>query len=666
MLLFFHFYFYLIVICGVTFSIGYILFAILNIFQKIPDSFARLFFCMLAGAVIIVFITSLIFTTGKTISIAFIPLFIALFLEYRKSGLKIGFKKKLPGENQILSNWILVLAGSLFIFGYFFILFYRGGQFPFIMPKRDTIYYGSISYFILHTGQENVFHILNNYSNDYRGVSPYHYFDLWFNAFWANLFHINFSECLIFLVYPFFIFCYFLGICSLIRLIVRKNLYFHYVAPFIFLFAGGIIFSFYSKLPLLANIKLEGWTDYIIDFTSLKAVTIYCFFAAFVILFYVKSYRVAFIVLLFLPVCSIALLPSVVGGILMYYLLSQLFPGLNIRKESSIPLLCIIMLILIISFYSILPSPEAAKTTINFYNYFSNSISFFNWIGIKNALAISIAYSLVFILLYIFYFLLNVQAIISEEKIRNLFLLLLLISISGVVAASLNFFEVNSSELFDLPANCFANVFIVLLTAWQIENGKFLLVKLFACVLLILSMAFSILQQGQYYKLLVIAPDPGYLNKIHNAINHNHLQNGISIRSPDEYDASAREFNAPEYVKGMYIPFYLDNGLMPVSISDFSARLNSPNIYALRGIQHLWVSGIFYRFIQQEKIKHTFVNTDESQIDFMDKYHIDYGVISHKVSLSLQLQKLVTDSFSDPVTGDKFVVFKNAPVPVRK
>jgi hypothetical protein len=658
MILFLKFYFLFLIICTGTFTIGNILFKRLNVFQHIPDFFTRLFFCMLAGSVIIVFIISIIMTKGETISIAFIPLFIALILEYKKNKFRIGFQKELLIERQPALKWILILSGSLFIFGYFFVLFYRGGQFPFVMPKRDTVYYGSLSYYIFHTGQENVFKILNDYSSEYRGVSPYHYFELWFNAFWAEIFNINFSQCLSFLVYPFFVFCYFLSICSLVKILVKKSFKLYFIFPFIFLFVGGIDFSVYGKLSFLSGIKTEGYTDYIIDFTSLKAATIYCFFSAFTILFYLKAYRIAFIVLLFLPVCSIALLPSVIGGILIYYVLTLFLSNLNARREISIPILSVILLLIIFLFYSVFKNPEAGKTTINFYNSLSNSNSLFNWNGIKNMIAILFAYSLISILLYLPYFFTNAKAMIYEEKIEKLFLLLLFISVSGIIAAAFNFSEINSPQLFSLSTNCFANVFIVLLTIWQLENGRSLLIKILACSLLILSLAFSVLQQRRFYKELAVGPDRAYLNKIQDAISQYNLRQGISIRAPREYAAAAREFSVNTYVNGMYIAFYFNDALIPISISDYSANVNSENKYIRATEQQLIESGIFYRFVQQQKNAGDFNTIDESQAEFIEKYNIDYGIISNGALLPELLSKNVCDSFSDPVTGDKFIVFK--------
>ena len=50
------------------------------------------------------------------------------------------------------------------------------------------------------------------------------------------------------------------------------------------------------------------------------------------------------------------------------------------------------------------------------------------------------------------------------------------------------------------------------------------------------------------------------------------------------------------------------------------------------------------------------MSLDQSQLDFIDKYHIQYVIADQGVELSSLLQKRVRKEIADPVSGERFIL----------
>jgi hypothetical protein len=636
--------------------IGFGVFALLNVIKQMPNFFCALLFSLLMGSVVIVLLTSMVCTHFKTISLVFIPLLGVLFFEYGKGNLQKKDRVKFM-LNIKRRDLIWLFTGNLIIFLSGIFLFYHGAGNYFTIPTKDIPYYGDLSYYLLHTGQENYFHVLNLYSTDYNGVVPYHYFELWFNAFWANLLHLNFSQCFYFLICPFFTFCYFTGLLACVSLICKgKNVY--YLFALWSLFIGGICFTFYNSLPFLHYIRLDGYILYPMFFAEVKVSLISSFFIAVIILFYEKHNFIGFVILLFLPVCSIALMPSIIGGIILLYFAGRFFK-LDFIKDYRILLLSIVVGVCILFFYFLMPQPETGKTVVSFYGAIHNSFVLTSFAGLKNALSFLFAYSLLAALLYFPFWMVNSNILRQNGIGRNIFLLWIVITICGLLLSAINFVIINNFQLFTLSSFSLANVLVFLISLQQLHEGKSLLRK---TILLTFFFIAFIVASNQEIKLYKVYPPQtpafSYLNKIKTSLVKNNLSRGISIKAPKEYK-QPDNFSINTYVNGEYIPFYLKDGLIPISGSELSAVVDTNGyIYdKTRDLEQLQ-TGIFFRFVQEQKRANLFRSVDASLLDFIDKYKIDFAVISPNTVIPNLLQNRISISFHDSVTGDNFLVFR--------
>lgn len=655
-LLFLQFYSYFLIICISTFLAGYVLLAVLGILNCLPDFFAKLFFSMLTGVILIVFLISLVATKGKTISIAFIPLFIALYREYRKSGIQPGPPKYFFHLKLNPFKCILVLAGNLIVFLFFFLIFYRNDTAHFIVPTSGIPFYGAVAYHMLHTGQENYFHVLNTYSPDYRGVMPYHYFELWFDAAWASLLHINFSQCLFFLICPFFAYCYYLSIGSILYLLVGKYAAKYFIFPFVGLFSAGICFSFYNQIPFLHNMPMIALMLHPLFFEETKASILACFFSAFFILYLSGHSRISFILLFFLPVCSITVMPSVFGGFILFYILSTRFGFLDYKKHFSTLLICIVESLCIFLFYFLLPAPEASKSLINFQNAITGSFFITSLSGLKNVIGFFIAYLLITIVIYLPFLVINLKSLLQNLFLKNLFFLFATTSFCGILVSSLTFAESNNYQLFELSSFVFANLLIICMGVLQLHNEKSILLRAGTAAIIILAVVLALNEDAVFYHDFTTKPSYRYISGIDNLVKKYELQRGVSIITPDKN--SGLSFPVTTFVGGMYIPFYFNESLMPVSISDFNYRSDDRYIFNKVILTQLLQGGIFYRFVQQQRRENRFRNIEQSQFDFTKKFNIDFAVISKNTILPALLQQQVISAISDSATGDRFVVLK--------
>jgi hypothetical protein len=102
-----------------------------------------------------------------------------------------------------------------FRFDLFFILLLTWviAIFPFVgtssltlnIPHEDLVFYSRLAKQLLVFGRENL-SFTSELFNDYNGITPYHYFDLYFAAFISSITGIGTYYCLYFLVIPFILF----------------------------------------------------------------------------------------------------------------------------------------------------------------------------------------------------------------------------------------------------------------------------------------------------------------------------------------------------------------------------------------------------------------------------------------------------------------------------
>jgi hypothetical protein len=95
-----------------------------------------------------------------------------------------------------------------------------------------------------------------------------------------------------------------------------------------------------------------------------------------------------------------------------------------------------------------------------------------------------------------------------------------------------------------------------------------------------------------------------------------------------------------------------------ISLSIFEKPINLTNRY-FKTNEKINRSSTFYNYVESQKIRNNFISIHQSQIDFIDDYNIQYGIIAKNSEVSELMKSKIISIHKDPITGDTFVKFQN-------
>ena len=142
-----------------------------------------------------------------------------------------------------------------------------------------------------------------------------------------------------------------------------------------------------------------------------------------------------------------------------------------------------------------------------------------------------------------------------------------------------------------------------------------------------------------------------YLDQIKTFILTNEAPNlGAAIKGGEDYNSSFSKQTAA-YTLGYYLA-YMENGSIALNISDFDI----PKLEL--GDEQDRASNLFYRFVKDQKAKNKFISIGQSQVEFINKYNLDFIIISKNGLLRPELKNFIADSFSDNISGEQFLLIQ--------
>ena len=203
--IFFQHYLVLIIILTFFYFIGHILFYFFRNYFSLNGTYLNCFAKIIFGLVVFITFYSIIITRGITVNLCFLLIFAMLFYEIKKnrvpSHLSLHTKDIFKWKN--IFEFLII---AFLLCGWESIFLLNNHPFPFVMPHFDHTDYSTISQFLNLTGEENAFRESNIYDGAFKGLIPYHYFELWLNAAVAKYFGLLYASSLLLVVYPLFYF----------------------------------------------------------------------------------------------------------------------------------------------------------------------------------------------------------------------------------------------------------------------------------------------------------------------------------------------------------------------------------------------------------------------------------------------------------------------------
>lgn len=401
------------------------------------------------GIVLVVIVYSVIKTGGITINLFFIPLVLAFIY--------IGRTQKtfalIPDTTDKI-KWKDVLIYGIVFTIYFGINALRitnpGEDFIFMVPQQDIIFYFENADSLNRYGIENYYNSLN-YFSDYKGTTPYHYFELWIIAFLSfiaqELTIYGFQICLL----PIFQLLLFIPIRGYLK---SDKILVNTVCAFLLTFISGYVpdaLRGLGHLQYAEALQMHG--------TIYVYVGVYFLFIM-ASLAYKKSFLISFLILISLSVASFTTFPALIGGIAAFAVLNlfkargkieQYLKENDYMKYSRREYLAVLAFTLffglgILIFYKITGNKiEDGNLSVTKNHFLSADyiLALKNIIGRPNILIV-IPFLYLFITVYIFY-----QKRIIKEVLSNNIFLVFIFCYASSFAAFLILYEIpDSFQLF--------------------------------------------------------------------------------------------------------------------------------------------------------------------------------------------------------------------------
>ncbi|MFC6998582.1 hypothetical protein [Rufibacter roseus] len=324
------------------------------------EPWLNIFICCIIGATAITVGYSLIKTKGNTVFILAIPLIVYHLVS-----------RKLPDSTAITNapNTGKLFSGRILFNFLILTLFFIIASYPILKEHvfynkmllslyGDTNFYARVSAFIANTGLEN--YTLNRSA---KGAIPYHYYEMWLNAFFANATSSNIYFTFHFVTIPFLNTLLFAGICALITLLTkREKNYIIVVIAFALVHFTGLYIKYLPEIhPLFLGLRTFLFE---VSFSKILPTTIFLTVAT--ILHFQLLNKEAILILFFIPCVSIATAPAIfsVAGLAVLFLILA-----KTRKQNfSVTISIIVYTLLFLSFFvtnSVIQKELESTTTAN-------------------------------------------------------------------------------------------------------------------------------------------------------------------------------------------------------------------------------------------------------------------------------------------------------------
>lgn len=608
-----------------SFIVGYLI--LLPFKLKRVNSFLDVFIRIIIGIVTIVFVFAVLKTHGRTIMLpALIPVLL-LIKGYQKEYLS----KIEQNQYSVLKLILTVFCTALFFSGIAFHTYDIKNDF-FALPHPDYLFYGKVSAYIWNTGIESS---IIDYVNPLENKPiRYHYFELWLNAIYSNLFKTNTVQYLMTVTYPFFFSLVFIGFLCLYERLIKSNLKFILLLSFFSIFTSGVFFNWFQNISLLSDSKLFSLNS--LSYYKLSIIYTFLFISILGFKEHKKNYLYILSGVLFLGILYIPVMPAVFMGYCIFIGLSVLRNKKLLNKQFLlINLLIFIVAVFIFLFYtSFNKSNDTSSFQIDLLSYLKTSINIFGG-GL-----------LMTIIIYFIYIPFALWNIWKSKDFDYLFFIISIIASGLFCWAAIHHLN-DAVQLYSNIAVSLLNISLAYNLSFFIINKRASLVKQSLIVLFWGVFIFNNINEV-ISKRVEVNIDKNRTNIINRIKQLN--PNGVSIKSSKDY-SSIFSKNENFSVLASYLVF-IDPKYHPISLSVFDIPItNAKDEKAVK-------KAIFYKYVMRKKEHNEFTTIEQAQLDFIKEYHIEYLITTDKVQLNDQLKQLVKEELIDEKSKLHFYILQ--------
>ncbi len=639
----------------------------------------HLFINIAAGITVSITLFSLFVTSARTVNLLVLYVAIVFLWTLKKS--PFGVEKNIPLHLTKALIVELLIYGTA-IYSLFALEIIRKSDWSSILQASHLIDWGLYSVDVqtmLQTGQENTYNVHSFLDTAYRGITPYHYFELWIGAIWPKLCsHVLSMYAFSLIVYP---------ILCLLALIAgwmwldefRFSTLLSRFLVFLCLFTAGwfllssrfINGSGFLKLLVLSFDDLNA---FLMDVP--KRAVVFSFLIGVILLIKNSKIMPAFILLMALPIFSVDSIAAVFGGTFLFVLYAlrrksiSLGDGMFIYAAYGI-FVALFFLIYkafgnhTISLYS--PSDVIHQT----FGLSSGQIVIPFLFAVRALIATLALYSFHLVLLAVrgrgFA---EVGSGSPASDLNSILMLLFFMFLSGLAGWALLFSYIDAIQFFSGFLTALQTFILILCIPLIWMNGKSFAKFLFVAYLLITT-SYNI--YATYFPLGAKLPySQIYLDEV---LKHKPASKvGISIQAEEDFSKQWAQRHVITHSLGDDYLIFMPQYIKPVEIGVFSVPetpfrprpkkiplLNiSVDFDAIDAHRNriMKESSIFYRYFNQVKNQNPSIGIEEAQVRFIESHNIDWAILSKNVAVNKFLQSKIERTITDAVSGEKFLILK--------
>ncbi len=615
------------------------------------------FMSLFLGLISMSTVFAIYITGGKTVMLGFLFVLIGLFWENQKTKQRKEFFR----SNQVSLLYGL-LFGAAFVFTWAFLTIVQFDDFPYHIPRgaalnqNDYIVNAFRSFYLGFTGEENYYHVFNVLDASYHSPKPYHYLEMWTAVSVNSIFGGLVTEKFVLVSNTLYNLTTFVGFLALLEKYSPVK-WFHLIFCAAFFFVAGLHLPFYSLIGI-PDFSLPVFTH------RAKMCVYYPFILGFIIHFEKETPQRSILILSGLMLATVVVAPAIIGGVSLF-----LFYHLIVRRNVNNALIgwsyMAVVSLFVFVFYALTDTGQfniranagASDLATNLLDLIFANPSQLIMSFVKVLINEFFLYFPLSILLGFVYF--N-----SKDFYRNKEGFILLcggLIFCGAIAYAIFADEKDAGQLFYNISNSLLNclliyVFILLISRFNenidySKNAKKYCILASIVGLIVAVHFFKAIKRNIYPSISKEYYSDRYLNKIKEYILLDNKPNlGAAIKGEDDYSSSFSSQTAA-YTLAYYLG-YIENGSMAINISDLDIK-NSDDDRKRDSS-----SNLFYRFAQDQKKKNQFESVGKSQLDFIEKYNIDFMVISKNGNLRSELIQLIKEEIEDEISGERFLIIR--------
>lgn len=512
-------------------------------------------------------------------------------------------------------------------------------------PHPDYCFYSRVSDYMGLFKLENC--QFDHLNPNMMGYVPYHYFDLWLNGLFTQIFGFTNLITFVLITYPLLQVIVFVGIYTVLNLYGFKN---KFSLAVIFMFITGVYFQFYATIPFLEHMVTFPGMNIL---KSPKILPIYIYLLLSFYFYKNNSFEQFILSILFLPFVYITTAPSVFCSISIIILINYYFKR-NPKSTMLLIALVIIATLYLFLFYYFNGDHHSGHISEMNYNVF------FSFQYIKTCINIGVGSSIQLIILF---FPIIIIPLLLKVKIKNTnlscmydnnyaYILYGLICLSSLVIWALFHNILDSVQFFTniaMPILSFLTILLIVHFLSNLNNQKY---QHIFCVYLVI---LFFLNKREYDIFKSQRINENHLLKVETYFKNDIKNNlGVFIRNSSDYNnIFSKSINANTL--GNYTALFNPHSQL-VCLSVFDILPNTPGFesFITKNIQ----STTFFKFVSMQKKNNTFKNIETSQIDFIKKNKIDYAILGLNVKLSTEFKKMIYKESFDTNIGERFCVLR--------